>query len=122
MFLCGGRERYRLDAGKTDVHGHITAPYDLFDSIRRDNQSFALMDYNTKLEDCDSVVLVYAPTVNELGQRLNALKKWFPDRASEMSERLRLSNNGRVQIQEARVTVRDGAETPVELLGKTLPQ
>jgi hypothetical protein len=118
IFLRGGRERYRFDAGKTDAQGHVTAPYDLFESIRKDNQSFAVMDYNTRLEDCDSVVIVRAPTLDELSQRLNAVKTWFPDRVPALAERLRLSNNGRLRVEEVRVSVENEAETRITLLGK----
>jgi len=122
VFFCGGRERYRFDAGTTDAEGCITGSYDLFEAIRKENQSVALMDYNTKLEDCDSVVVVRAPTLEELGQRLDALKKWFPDRVSAMSEKIRRSNNGKVDVREARVNISDDEATRVNLFARTLLQ
>jgi hypothetical protein len=118
VFFCGGRERYRFDAGTTDAQGHVMAPYELFETIRKDNQSFAVMDYNTRLEDCDPVVVVRAPTLDELSQRLNAVKTWFPDRVSALAERLRLSNNGRLRVEEVRVSVENEAATRVTLLRK----
>jgi hypothetical protein len=118
VFFCEGRERYRFDAGKTDAQGHVTASYDLFESIRKDNQSFAVMDYNTRLEVCDPVVVVRAPTLDELNQRLTAVKTWFPDRVPALAERYGLSNNGRLRVEEVRVSVKNDAVTLVSLLGK----
>src|ERR1700704_2628103 len=86
VLFVRGRERYRFDVGVTDDNGRITAPYSLFEKIRKDNQSFALMDYNTTLGECDPEVVVRVPSVEELQRRLQALTKWFPENASSMTE------------------------------------
>jgi hypothetical protein len=119
-FQKEGRERYRFEAGETDSGGQISASYDHFEKIRRDNQSFAVMDYNTVLEDCDSVISVSVPTPAELTRRVDALRKWFPERMRALSERVKASNNYRVQVEEMRVELIDGGITRVDLHGTAL--
>ena len=119
-FQKEGRERYRFEAGETDSGGQISASYDHFEKIRRDNQSFAVMDYNTVLEDCDSVISVSVPTPAELTRRVDALRKWFPERMRALSERVKASNNYRVQVEETRVELIDGGITRVDLRGTAL--
>jgi hypothetical protein len=118
MFLQGGRERYRFDAGETDVGGHLSVSYDRFENIRKDNQSFALMDYNTRLEECDPILVVRVPTMAELSQRLDALNKWFPDQAPAMAERIKSANNGRVEVPEVRAHTVEGGRARVDLPGR----
>lgn len=120
-FQTEGRERYRFEAGETDSSGQISASYEYFDKIRRDNQLFAIMDYNTMLEDCDPVITVSVPTPAELIRRVDALRKWFPERMRAFSERVKASNNGRVQVKETRVELIDGGITRVDLHG-TVPR
>jgi len=110
-FFCGGRERYRFTAGTTDVHGRIAASYDHFENIRLENQRYALMDYNTKLEDCDSEVVISVPTGAELEQRVEALQQWYPDRAKEVQERLQNSRNGTVRATDVKVSLSSSGAT-----------
>ena len=118
VFLQGGLERYRFDGGETDVGGHLSVSYERFENIRKDNQSFALMDYNTRLEECDPILVVRVPAMAELSQRLDALNKWFPDQAPSMAERIKSANNGRVEVREVRAHTVDGGRTRVDLLGR----
>ena len=122
VFLQGGRERYRFDAGETDGSGHLSVSYDHFENIRKDNQSFALMDYNTELEACDSIIIVRVPALEELHQRLVALSKWFPEEARTMDGRLKVSNNGGVEVGDARVLIVDNGITRVDLIGRAICQ
>jgi len=122
VFLQGGRERYRFDAGETDGSGHLSVSYDHFKNIRKDNQSFALMDYNTQLEACDSTIIVRVPALEELHQRLVALSKWFPEEARVMDGRLKVSNNGGVEAGDARVLIVDNGITRVDLIGRVIGQ
>jgi hypothetical protein len=115
IFFLKGRERYRFDAGCTNDDGKLMAPYRLFEDVRKDNQAFALMDYNTKIEECDADVIVRAPEIDELQQRLTALTKWFPDRALSMLEVLKVTNNGRIQAAEKRVRLGDEIPTQVKI-------
>ena len=116
VFLCSGRERYRFDAGITDQNGHLRASYALFESTRRKERQFALMDYNTALEDCDQTVVIHVPRMAELRQRQEAVSKWFPDGASSISERIEKSNNGRVKIDDLRMNFVEGTTTEVRLI------
>jgi hypothetical protein len=115
IFFVKGRERYRFDAGYTNDDGRLVAPYRLFEGIRKDNQSFALMDYNTTLEECDPDVIVRVPGIDELQRRLTALTKWFPDRAQSMLEIVNSTNNARVLATQRRVTLVEEAPTRVEI-------
>lgn len=114
-FFCSGRERYNFTAGMTDVHGRISASYDHFESIRRENQRYALMDYNTKLEDCDSEIVIRVPSGAELEQRVEALQQWYPDRAKVMQERLRILRNGAVRATDVKVSLAISGATSVTI-------
>ena len=41
------------------------------------NRKLFLMDYNTPLDDCNSLVGIVAPTDEELAERRAAREKWF---------------------------------------------
>ncbi len=65
-FFTRGTQRYSFALGRTDEGGHLSAPYSEIERIRRDNAEDSLMDYNTKLEDCDSDVKLVIPSQPQL--------------------------------------------------------
>lgn len=115
VLYINGRERYRFDAGDTDVQGRISTSYDTLERARKKNQEFALMDYNTKLEDCDDTVGLAFPTLGELRDRLVAARKWFPETEPKLSERVKNSKNGNVAASVIKRVVTNGSKMAVQL-------
>ena len=79
-FYTGGQTRYTFILGRTDENGAVRAQLDEIERQLEENQRILLMDYNTPLDDCDPVVGIIAPSVEELVQREVARRKWWPER------------------------------------------
>ena len=104
-----GHVRYRFCIGKTDTHGRIYVTFDALEKLRLDNQSFAIMDYNTKIQDCDSRISFVLPTLGELQQRRAAMEKWFPEELAKSGD-ITESNNGELRCANLDVDVNDEAK------------
>jgi hypothetical protein len=115
VFYVQGNERYRFDAGRTGSSGVCVAAYRMFESGRVKNQKLLLMDYNTRLEDCDPEVLIHVPPLSELKARYNAVKKWFPASAPQRWLRLRTSNNARIVAEDVRAKLSGRSTTSVQI-------
>jgi hypothetical protein len=57
-----GNYRYAFKAGLTDEAGHLTAFYSDLDQRRRESAAENLMDYNTRLDGCDSTIKIVVPS------------------------------------------------------------
>lgn len=57
-FFTKGNYRYAFNIGRTNDIGRITVSYNDIEKQRSRNAEEYLMDYNTKLEDCDSTIRV----------------------------------------------------------------
>jgi len=53
-FFTKGAFRYRFGIGRTNSAGQLTVSYHDVEMIRTQNAQFDLMDYNTRLEECDA--------------------------------------------------------------------
>lgn len=109
-------ERYRFDVGHTNERGVLVVTYDQLESIRRENQKFNLMDYNTKLDDCDDSIVVSIPSVAALESMLESCEKWFPEEALHLRHRISISTNKDIPPTECRVFIPDAGHHVVELL------
>jgi hypothetical protein len=78
-FYTRGRFRYSFSLGATDVHGSSCTTFGELERQFQANRRFFLMDYNTPLSDCDTLVGVAAPTADELAEREAARSKWWPE-------------------------------------------
>lgn len=76
------RVRYRFNLGATDSSGQIEVSFSRLERIRLENQKDNLMDYNTPLTDCDSIIELIVPTAMELEQRCEAARRWYSEDAS----------------------------------------
>jgi hypothetical protein len=106
-FFTGGTYRYGFEAGRTDDTGQLTLSYDDVEKRRRTSAQEFLMDYNTKLEDCDAVVKIIVPSEQELLSRKQKDVENYgriPDWAATWP------SNARINAQEERV----------ELVGQTV--
>lgn len=68
-FFTKGNFRYRLGVGRTDASGRLIVSYVEVETLRQRNAEFDLMDYNTKLKDCDPLVEVIIDSEDELRER-----------------------------------------------------
>ena len=68
-FDTKGNFRYRFGVGRTDDSGRLTVSYADVETIRQHNAEFDLMDYNTKLEECDPRVEIVIDSEEELRER-----------------------------------------------------
>lgn len=115
VLYCSGNERYRFDAGATDAQGRISTSYDMLERTRKQNQAFAVMDYNTKLEGCDDTVELAVPTLDQLRERLAAVRKWFLENEPKLSDRVKNSKNGSVAASGVKKVVTNGSRMTVQL-------
>jgi hypothetical protein len=78
-FYIHGRVRYTFLLGRTDANGTVRTQLSDFERQLQEHRRVSLMDYNTPLEGCDSVIGIIAPSVEELAQREASRRKWWPD-------------------------------------------
>jgi len=98
--FTGGRYRYGFIAGRTDERGRLNISYDDIEMLRRTNAKEFLMDYNTKLEDCDPLVQIVVPSQEDLLARKERVFENFgrtPDWA------VTWPSNAKVKAQESTV-------------------
>jgi hypothetical protein len=78
--FCNERFCYAFNGGRTNKDGNLTVTYDDLEGQRKTNGLLFLMDYNTKLEDCDSKMGLRILTQAELLlRRKNALNQFGQD-------------------------------------------
>jgi hypothetical protein len=65
-FFTKGNHRYTFVAGFTNETGAVRISYFDVEKLRSDGAKFFLMDYNTKLEECDPTVRINIPTDGQL--------------------------------------------------------
>ena len=118
VLFANQRERYRFDVGTSGPDGGLSVPFARLDSIRKDNQSIALMDYNTKLEECDDEILVRIPPLDELRKRLDAAQKWFPAQSDRLKDTIATSNNDAVIPVDQRFALLPEGWTKISLAAK----
>ena len=77
QFFVAGRLRYTFVAGRTASSGNLVVTYDDLEAMRRDMAQLFLMDFNTRLEDCDPTVNLKIPSQGSLITRHdNALRSY----------------------------------------------
>lgn len=74
--------RYRFNLGATDSSGLIEVSFSRLEQIRQENQEGNIMDYNTPLTDCDSIIELVVPSAMELEQRREAARHWYGEDGS----------------------------------------
>ena len=112
LFYTGGRFRYSFSFGRTDTDGVCRTTVGEIERQLRENQQLFLMDYNTPLEECDTLIGIVAPTADELVERQAVLTKWWPKAPSIYSG----TANERVQCREQKFEVRFGRPNVFELV------
>ena len=108
MYL-NGRIRYRFEVGVTDSRGKLRFTFQDLEQSRLSNQEFALMDYNTPLEECDANLGLIVPSMAEIEQRQLAIDKWFShvddQPMRQKVEAIRTRNNRKVVCEKHYVNV-----------------
>ncbi len=107
-FFTKGNFRYAFGLGLTDANGHLRASYSDIEESRKKNSEFWVMDYNTKLDDCDPQVKIFIPSEEYLRE---ANKKALDTFREPSPWAKTWPANARVKVQKE--------ETCVELKGPT---
>lgn len=76
-FFTKGNYRYGFSVGRTNLEGKLVVSYTDVEAIRQSNASYDLMDYNTRLEECDSRVEIVIDSENELRQRYDSVLRSY---------------------------------------------
>jgi|SRR6185437_5564739 len=76
-FFTNGQYRYAFKVGRTDQAGHLRVSYREIESIRRRNALENLMDYNTKLDDCDPIVKIVVPSEAHLRNQYDSALRGY---------------------------------------------
>jgi hypothetical protein len=111
-FFKNGNYRYGFEAGRTDDRGQLIVSYDDVENQRRKRSVENLMDYNTRLEDCDPVAKITILSDRELRSREQKVLKNYgrePDWAQAWP------SNARVEADQKTIEL-SGQAINVELL------
>jgi len=108
LFFTSGRWRYTFAVGPTDGSGKAAVDYATLENERVENGKTALMDYNTKLEDCDREVKIHVLTGEDLEKQLNSARMWYPNTIPEVESKIAHSNNLKIECEDVVVDLRDG--------------
>jgi hypothetical protein len=66
QFFTNGNDRFGFKVGRTNEKGKLTISYSDVEHLRCENAQRFLMDYNTKLEECDPTLKIEIPSEREL--------------------------------------------------------
>jgi hypothetical protein len=111
-FYIEGRFRYSFSLGRTDVHGVCRTTFQEIERQLEANRRLFLMDYNTPLTDCDTLVGIAAPSGGELVEREAVRAKWGPTEPSMYVS----AANQRVRCAEQKFELRRGTGNAFELV------
>ena len=101
-FFTKGAFRYRFGIGRTNSAGQLTVSYHDVEMIRTQNAQFDLMDYNTRLEECDAAIEITIDSGDQLRERYENVRRVYrrsPDWAENWPA------NASVQPYQKRVAV-----------------
>jgi hypothetical protein len=115
VLYTGGLERYRFDAGTTDSRGHLSTSFDALELKRQHNRQFAVMDFNTALTECDDTIGLAVPTFEQLGERLEAVQRWFPEYVPALEARVKSSGNRTFGSPDVKKVAANGRRIAVQL-------
>lgn len=76
-FATKGNYRFGFKVGRTDESGALDVSYADIEKVRRSNAEENLMDYNTKLEDCDPTVKVTIPSERKLREQHDNAMRFY---------------------------------------------
>ena len=76
-FYTNGRFRYSFGVGRTDSAGQLIVSYSDLEAIRKENAEFNLMDYNTKLDECDPRVEVVIESEGQLRDSYDQVLRYY---------------------------------------------
>jgi len=114
-FSCRGHYRYSFRVGATNEQGHLRVSYHNVELLRREQAQIFLMDFNTKLEDCDPRVRIRLPSRNELERAHAYASAHYPDFAQRHAGPWLAAANGRVHAEDVEVDLAQET-TEVEIL------
>jgi hypothetical protein len=103
-FFTHGNFRYAFGVGLTDEKGYLKTSYSDVEKERREDSEYNLMDYNTKLDDCDSTVKIVILSGQELRERNEKALRYF-DKPLDWAKNW--PSNSKVKTQPVSVELRD---------------
>jgi len=76
-FFTRGNYRFGFKVGRTDESGHLSTSYSEIEALRGRDAEENLMDYNTRLDDCDPTVEIVVPSERELREQANNAQRIY---------------------------------------------
>jgi hypothetical protein len=115
------RVRYRFQAGETDAQGRCRLTFSRLEHERTKNRAVQIMDYNTPLQSCNSLISLIVPPADELASRREAIQKWFPENLASLKQ-LEESQNGHVRCAPMDLQTNSDKLGLVRLVCERLPE
>ena len=114
-FFTKGNFRYAFGLGSSDANGHLSASYSDIESSRQRHAKFWIMDYNTKLDDCDQRVKIFIPSEQYL---LEAHEKVLRNFGEPPPWAVNWPANARIKVEDEEIYVElKDPTTYIEILG-----
>jgi hypothetical protein len=116
-FFTKGNFRYGFKLASTDESGSLRATYDDLEELRSRDAEGNLMDYNTKLDECDPQVKIMIPSEQQLRQQYDNVMRFYqtpPQWAKNWP------SNGRIEAPLEVLTELDGQITKVQVPTKLI--
>jgi hypothetical protein len=113
-FFTNGNYRYGFEAGRTDDRGQLIVSYDDVENRRRKCSLENLMDYNTRLDDCDPIAKIAILSERELRSREQKVVRNY-GREPEWADAW--PSNARLEAEEKTVEL-SGQTVNVEVLAR----
>lgn len=108
-FFTNGKYRYGFEAGRTDGRGRLIVSYEALENRRLGLGRENLMDYNTKLNECDPIAKIVILSEEELRSRQKKALRFYeaePDWTKVWPSNARVKGEGRtVELSEQVVRV-----------------
>lgn len=109
-FFTNGNYRYGFEAGRTDKKGRLVVSYDELEHRRLSLSSEFLMDYNTKLDECDPIIKIVILSEEELRSRQRKVLRFYgtePDWAKAWPSNARIKAESKTVDLANQVTTVD---------------
>jgi hypothetical protein len=76
-FTTNGNYRYGFKVGRTDELGSLKVTYADVERERHSNAETNLMDYNTRLEECDPTITITIPSERNLREQYDNAMRFY---------------------------------------------
>lgn len=115
LLYVNGRQRYRFDAGSTDLEGHLSSSYEALERTVGEGRALFAKEYDTPIGQCDETLGFAVPTFAQLGERVESARRWFPDDVPALEARVKKSANRTFGFAGVKKVSPNGTRIKVEL-------